>query len=163
MLEGMRRVSIVSVIAAAVVVGHLAYHLVPRRPTRQPSVATTVLPPRPWAAGPVATYMKTAAVIPPAPVIPQACRLQPPLTEADWKPMLAALRPLVERTDRRYPYLARDHREFVHRFEACGVDVRQFDDYVLVLTGFGGYWTGARFRKTPHGWIALQTEGGDIR
>jgi hypothetical protein len=163
----MRRVPIVSVIAAAVVVGHLAYHLVPvplvphRRPTwHQPVVTPTLavaLPPKPWAAGPATTYIKTA------PVLPTACRLQPPLTEADWKPMLAALKPLVERTDRLYPSLARDHREFVHRFETCGVDVRQFDDYVLVLTDFGGYWTGARFRKTSHGWIALQTEGGDIR
>jgi hypothetical protein len=162
MLEGMRRVSIVSIIAAVVVVGHLAYHLVPRhlaarRPTRQPPVLTAALPPKPWVAGPVATYIKTA------PVLPRACRLQPPLTEADWKPMLAALKPLVAREVRRYPNLASDDRAFVHRFETCGVDVRQFDDYVLVMTAFGGYWTGARFRKTPHGWIALQTDGGDIR
>jgi hypothetical protein len=156
----MRRVSIVSVIAAVVVVGHLVYHLAPRRPAWHPPVVRATfkaaLPPKPWAAGPVATYIKTA------PVIPRACQLQPPLTEADREPMLDALRPLVERMDRRYPYLTREHREFIRRFETCGVDVREFDDQILVATAFGGWWTGARFRKTPHGWIALETVGGDI-
>jgi hypothetical protein len=91
------------------------------------------------------------------------CRFQPPLTVADRKPLLDALRPLVAREEVRNPSLARDSREFLHRFEDCDVDVREFPDHVLVLTPFGGYWTGARFRKTPRGWIALQLDGGDIR
>jgi len=74
-----------------------------------------------------------------APLVAPVCELQPPLKDAG------------------------EHREFVRRFETCGVDVREFDDDVLVMTPSGGPWTGARFRKTPHGWIALQIDGGDIQ
>ncbi len=156
----MHRIPLVSVIAGCVVVGHVVPHLLaphpatPRPPATLQSLVTADLAADP-AAGP-------AGADPPSLVVP-TCRLQPPLTASDREPMLDALRPLVARTDRLYPYLAPDHREFVRRFETCDVDVRDFHDYVLVMTDFGGYWTGARFRKTPHGWIALQTEGGDIR
>jgi hypothetical protein len=36
---------------------------------------------------------------------------------------------------------------------------------VLVATHFDGHWgmwMGARFRKTPHGWTALQMDEGDL-
>ena len=99
----------------------------------------------------------------PPPLVAPACRLQAPLTEADREPMLAALRRLIAREQRRYPYLADDGRRFLRRFEACGVDVRERSDYVLVASAFGGEWLGARFRKTHRGWIALQLDGGDIR
>lgn len=147
----MHRVSLVSVIAVCIVVGHVVPHLLAPRPAtpRPPATLQSVVP-----ADPAAD---------PAPLIAPNCRLQAPLTASDRDPMLDALRPLVARTDRLHPYLARDHREFVRRFETCGVDVRNFNDYVLVMTPFGGYWTGARFRKTPRGWIALQMDGGDIR
>jgi hypothetical protein len=132
MIEGMRRVSLVSVMAAAVVVGHLAYHLLPlaRHPMRKTDAAAVALPPRPWATG----APSTATILQTARFATHTCRLQPPLTEAD--------------------------REFIERFQTCGVDVRELDDDVLVATAFGGTWTGARFRKTPHGWIALEPEAG---
>lgn len=75
----------------------------------------------------------------PAPLIAPVCELQPPLKDAG------------------------QDREFIRRFETCGVDVRELDDDVLVMTPSGGPWTGARFRKTPRGWIALQMDGGDIQ
>jgi hypothetical protein len=142
MLEGMRRVSLVSLIAAAVVLGHLAYHLVLLAPLRRPPAqpgqlgqpAAVNLPAKPWAAG---TYQAAASVLETAHLLSHTCRLQPPLSEAD--------------------------RAFIERFQTCGVDVREFDDDVLVATAFGGDLPGARFRKTPRGWIALATDGRDIR
>jgi hypothetical protein len=131
----MRRVSLVSLIAAAVVIGHLAYHLVPRRltpPAQLGNAAAVNLPPRPWAAG---THQAAVSILETARLLSRTCRLQPPLSEAD--------------------------RAFVERFQSCGVDVHEFDDD-LVATAFGPDLTGARFRKTPRGWIALET-GGDFR
>lgn len=75
---------------------------------------------------------------PASPLVAPVCELQPPLKDA------AA------------------HREFVRRFETCGVDVREFDRDLLVMTPSGGPWGSARFRKTPHGWIALQMDGAEI-
>lgn len=76
-----------------------------------------------------------APATPDAPLVVPICQLQPPLNEAD---------------------------ELVRRFETCGVGVREFHNDVLVMTPVDGWWTGARFRKTAHGWIALQMDGGDI-
>ena len=131
MIEGMRRVSLVSLIAAAVVIGHLGYHLVRPCPTQQVGTAAVGLPARPWAASAPAA----APLLETARFLARTCRLQPPLSEAD--------------------------RAFVERFQSCGVDVHEFDDD-LVATAFGPDLTGARFRKTPRGWIALET-GGDFR
>jgi hypothetical protein len=161
----MRRISIVSIvpiIAAAVMVGHVIPHLIsehrPTPPTTPPpSAAPANLPPKPWGAGSPAAPVRTAP-----PLVVRTCRLQPPLTDADWQPLLDALRPLVAREDRRAPIMARFNDDFVRRFEACGVDVLETShDYVVIATPLGGLWTGARFRKTPHGWIALQMDGGD--
>ncbi|HEY7376221.1 MAG TPA: hypothetical protein VIF57_28930 [Polyangia bacterium] len=129
----MRRVSLVSLIAAAVVIGHLGYHLVRSCPTQHPGAVAVNLPARPWAAGATAA----APLLETARLLSHSCRLQPPLSEAD--------------------------RAFIERFQRCGVAVREFDDDVLVATASGGDLTGARFRKTPHGWIALATDGRDIR
>jgi hypothetical protein len=156
MLEGMSRVSIVSSVAAAVVlIGHFAYHLTSRGAQR-PGTAQAPVTLQSAAAPPL-------PVVQTEPLVARPCRLEPPLTVADRKPMLDALRPLVAREEVRYPYLAGDARELLRRFEACSVDVHEFRDYVLVAVPLGGYWTGARFRKTPRGWIALQLDGGDIR
>jgi hypothetical protein len=161
----MRRIPMVSyfipIIAAAVLVGHVVPHLLLQRCAWQPPAdAPPSLPPKPWTAGP------TAPALPPAPpLVTRTCRLQPPLTEADWKPMLAALRPLVAREDLQFPVMASVRDEFLRRFEACGVDVFKHTDYVLVATHFDGHWgmwMGARFRKTPHGWTALQMDEGDL-
>jgi hypothetical protein len=133
MIEGMRRVSLVSVMAAAVVIGHLGNHLVHGWPTRHVGAAAVDLPPRPWAAGAPAP----APLVETAGFLSHTCRLQPPLSEAD--------------------------RAFIERFQTCGVDVREFQDDVLLATAFGRDLTGARFRKTPHGWIALATDGSDGR
>jgi len=127
MIEGMRRVSLVSVMAAAVVIGHLGYHLVHRCSTQR-VVAAVDLPPRPWAAGAPAP----APFVETADILSHTCRLQPPLSEAD--------------------------RAFIERFQTCGVDVLEFHDDVLLATAFGRDLTGARFRKTPHGWIALASD-----
>jgi hypothetical protein len=151
----MSRVSILSSVAAAVLIGHLFYHLASRG-VRSPGTAHPRAP-LPSAAEPQLPVIQTE------PPVARPCRLDPPLTVADQKPMLEALRPLVAHEEVRYPYLARDAREFLRRFEAGSVDVHEFRDYVLVATPFGGYWTGARFRKTSRGWTALQLDGGDIR
>jgi hypothetical protein len=151
----MSRVSIASSVAAAVLVGHLAYHLISREAPRLRIAQSPV--PRHSAAAVALPALQTE------PLVARPCRLEPPLTVADRKPMLDALRPLIAREEMQYPYLARDARELLRRFEACSVDVHEFRDYVLVATPFGDYWTGARFRRTPRGWVALQLDGGDIR
>jgi hypothetical protein len=124
----MRRVSMVSFIAAGIVMGHVLPHWLasrfhtPEPPTRQSVFGARAAP----------------SAEPASPLVAPICELQPPLNDG------AA------------------HREFVHRFEICGVDVRELDRDVLVSTPSGGPWSGARFRKTPHGWIALQMDGGQI-
>ena len=103
MLEGMRRVSILSsipILAAVVVIGHVVPHLMARR-DRAPQSAAAL-------SAPGVT----------APLIAPSCRLQPPLTEADRRPMLAAL-------TLRYPYLTAEHRDLFRRFQTCGVDMRR--------------------------------------
>lgn len=128
----MRRVSLVSLIAGAVVIGHLGYHLVRPCPPQRVGTAAMGLPARPW----VASAPAAAPLLETARFLAHSCRLQPPLSEAD--------------------------RAFIERFQTCGVDVHEFHDD-LVATTFGPDLTGARFRKTPRGWIALATDGGDIR
>jgi len=162
----MHRISLVSLIAAGIVIGHVAPHWLASRvhrpappPTRRSDIAD-IAHIADVAAPATPTSLATEA---PPPLAAPACRLQAPLTEADREPMLAALRRLIAREQHRYPYLADDGRKFLRRFEACGVDVRERSDYFLVASAFGGEWLGARFRKTHHGWIALQLDGGDIR
>jgi hypothetical protein len=168
----MHRISLVSLIAAGIVIGHVAPHWLVSRvhrpappPTRRSEIAeiadiADIAHIADVAAPATPTSLATEA---PPPLVAPACRLQAPLTEADREPMLAALRRLIAREQRRYPYLADDGRRFLRRFEACGVDVRERSDYVVVASAFGGEWLGARFRKTNRGWIALQLDGGDIR
>jgi len=100
MIDGMRPVSIVSFIAAVVVVGHVVPHLL--APHCCPPAAPATL----HAAGAIAT----------PPLIAPDCRLQPPLAEADRRPMLVAL-------TLRYPHLTAEHRDLFRRFQTCGVDL----------------------------------------
>ena len=104
MLEGMRRISIVSfipILAALVVLGHVVPHLMARRDHAPP---------------PHATLQSAPGVTPP--LIAPTCQLQPPLTEADRRPMLVAL-------TLRYPHLAAGQRDLFRRFQTCGVDMRR--------------------------------------
>ena len=89
-----------SSLAPAVVIGYLAYHLAPRE-SQRPGAVQAPFPPQSDAA-------RAPPAIQPAPLVARPCRLQPPLTDADRKPMLDALRPLVAREEVRYPYLSRD-------------------------------------------------------
>jgi len=98
----MRPVSIVSFIAAVVVIGHVVPHL---------------LAPRTVASGPPATLQSTVGIATP-PLIAPDCHLQPPLSEADRRPMLVAL-------TLRYPHLTAEHRDLFRRFQTCGVDVQR--------------------------------------
>jgi hypothetical protein len=75
--------------------------------------------------------------------------------------MSASLRPLVERADPKSP-MNKYEWEFFRRFEMCAVDIFDQPNYLLVAAPFGGFWQGARFRKTAHGWIALELDGGDL-
>src|SRR6185503_18034667 len=90
MLIDMHRVSLVSVIAACIVVGHVVPHLLAHR-APCPAHPHAVLVPRPAHETP--------------PLLPPTCRLEPPLAQADREPMLAALRQLIARDERRYPRL----------------------------------------------------------
>ncbi len=146
----MRRVSTVTILAAAVVAGHLAYHLLPgpapkpAAPSPEPSVPATL----------------SVAIDVPAPA-PVPCSAYAPIKPAEWKLMSASLRPLVERSALRSP-MGKYEWEFFRRFELCAVDIFDRPNYLLVAAPFGGFWEGARFRKTPHGWIALELDGGDL-
>ena len=93
----MRRISIVPLIAAAILVGHVAPHLLLNHQR---------------ASNPLAV----ATVEPPAPLVLPTCRLQAPPAADDREPMLAALRQLIARDDQRYPYLA-DNSDVLR----CGV------------------------------------------
>jgi len=91
----MHRVPLVSVIAACILVGHVVPHLLaPHRPAQR-----TVVSARPRA------VMTPRAAPETAPLLPPSCRLEPPLAQADREPMLAALRQLIARDERRYPRL----------------------------------------------------------
>jgi hypothetical protein len=103
----MRRISIVPLIAAAILVGHVAPHLLL---THQ------------RASNPIATFVALPTGSP-APLVVPTCRLQAPPTADDREPMLAALRQLIARDDQRYPYLADNSSDVVRRFEPCGVGV----------------------------------------
>jgi hypothetical protein len=146
----MRRVSTVTVLAAAVVAGHFAYHLLPGPP------------PKPAAPSPEPSVPATlsVAVDVPAPD-PVPCSAYAPIKPAEWKLMSASLRPLVEHAAADSP-MAGFEWEFLRRFELCTVDIFNRPNYLLVATPFGGFWQGARFRKTVHGWIALGLDGGDL-
>jgi len=112
----MRRVSIVSRLAALVVLGHLAYHLAPRLAPSPGAMQARV--------GPTPT---APAVVETASLIARSCRLQPPLAAqsgqsgTDPQPMLAALRQLIAREEERYPYLASNDDDLLRRFELCPV------------------------------------------
>jgi hypothetical protein len=147
----MRRVSTVTVLAAVVVIGHLVYHLRPE--PAPPSPAASAPEPSPPDTSPVAVDV-------PAPE-PVPCSAYAPIKPAEWKLMSASLRPLVERAALRSP-IGEYEWEFFRRFELCAVDIFDRPNYLLVAAPFGGFWQGARFRKTPHGWIALELDGGDI-
>jgi len=146
----MRRVSTVTVLAAAVVAGHLAYHLLPgpapkpAAPSPEPSIPATL----------------SVAVDVPAPD-PVPCSAYAPIKPAEWKLMSASLRPLVESAALRGP-MGKYEWEFFRRFELCAVDIFDRPNYLLVAAPFGGFWEGARFRKTAHGWIPLELDGGDL-
>ena len=148
----MRRVSTITVLAAAVVVGHLAYHLLLPGPASKPAA------PSPEPSAPAATSPVVVDVPAPDPV---PCSAYAPIKPAEWKLMSASLRPLVERASLGSP-MGRYEWEFFRRFEMCTVDIFDRPNYLLVAAPFGGFWQGARFRKTAHGWIALQLDGGDL-
>jgi len=99
----MRRISIVPLIAAAILVGHVAPHLLLNHQRASNPLAVATWEPLPDGA--------------PAPLVVPTCRLQPPPTADDREPMLAALRQLIARDDQRYPYLA-DNSSDVLR---CGI------------------------------------------
>jgi thiol-disulfide isomerase/thioredoxin len=149
----MRRVSLVTLLAAAVVVGHLAYHLIPK-PASQP--------PTPSALEPSSHATMPVVVDVPAPE-PVPCSAYAPIRPAEWKLMSASLQPLVETDARRSPKFAKYEWEFFRRFEICAVDIREQPNYLLVATPFDSFWTGARFSKTSRGWIALDLVGGEFR
>jgi hypothetical protein len=46
----------------------------------------------------------------------------------DREPMLDALRQLIAREEKRYPYLADNDRTILDRFDPCGVAVRGHSD-----------------------------------
>ena len=101
MLEGMRRsiVSSIPILAALVVLGHVVPHLLARRdPAPQPP----------------ATLQSAPGMT--APLIAPNCQLQPPLAEADRRPMLVAL-------TLRYPHFTAQHRDLFRRYQTCGVDM----------------------------------------
>jgi hypothetical protein len=157
----MRRFSVVSGIAAAVVAGHLGYHMAPSRPPPPVAVGPGVASPSLVLATPALVEAPPAAFdAAPSPSVP--CALQRPLTKADWKPMLDALRPLVARYELKSPDYARDYRHFVRCFELCAVNVSQTTDQVIVGCSLGDLWVGAHFRKTPGGWKALRLASGEI-
>src|SRR6188768_2571984 len=96
----MRRISIVPLIAAAIVLGHVAPHLLLTHQRASNALAT--LP----SASP--------------PLVAPACRLQaPPPAEDRGEPMLAALRQLIARDEQRYPYLADNSEDALRRLEPC--------------------------------------------
>jgi hypothetical protein len=108
----MRRLSIVPLIAAAILVGHVAPHLLAtHRRTSDP---------------PVALQFALGGESPP--LVAPTCRLQPPPAVADREPMLDALRQLIAREEKRYPYLADNDRTILGRFEPCGAVVRRHGD-----------------------------------
>jgi hypothetical protein len=98
----MRPVSIVSFIAAEVVIGHVVPHLFAPH-TRLPQPPATLQSTR-----------STLGIASP-PLIAPDCRLQPPLAEADRRPVLVALR-------LRYPGLGAERRDLFRRFDNCGPD-----------------------------------------
>jgi hypothetical protein len=103
----MRRLSIVPLIAAAIVVGHVMPHLLATRyRTSEPRIAR-----------PSAVRGESP------PLVAPTCRLQPPPAVADREPMLDALRQLIAREEKRYPYLADNDLTIVSRFDPCGVAV----------------------------------------
>jgi hypothetical protein len=113
----MRRLSIVPLIAAAIVVGHVAPHLLARHRIFDPAVARD----------PAVTRRSPLGTEGPLLVAP-TCRLQAPRAVGDREPMLDALRQLIAREEKRYPYLADNDRTMLARFEPCGVIVRRHSD-----------------------------------
>src|SRR5262245_21609567 len=147
----MRRVSLITVLAAVVVVGHLAYHLRPG-PAQQAPVASA-----PQSVAPAAV----PAVPDGPPPAPRLCSAYARIKPAEWKLMSASLKPLVERAALGSP-MAKYKWEFFRRFELCAVDIFDQPNYLLVAAPFGGFWEGARFHKTGGHWIALELDGGDL-
>jgi hypothetical protein len=103
----MRRLSIVPLIAAAIVLGHVMPHLLATRCRTSDSRTTRPSP--------------VAGESPP--LVAPTCRLQPPPAVADREPMLDALRQLIAREEKRYPTLADNDLTIVGRFDPCGVAV----------------------------------------
>jgi hypothetical protein len=108
----MRRLSIVPLIAAAIVIGHVVPHLFASHyGMSEPAVTRrSVL----RGEGPL--------------LVAPTCRLQPPAAVVDREPMLDALRQLIAREEKRYPYLADNDRTILDRFDPCGVAVRRHSD-----------------------------------
>jgi hypothetical protein len=108
----MRRLSIVPLIAAAIVVGHVMPHLLATR-------CRTSDPPGRLRSAPDSESPLLVA---------PTCRLRPPATLVDREPMLDALRQLIAREEKRYPTLADNDGTMLARFDACGVIVRRHSD-----------------------------------
>jgi hypothetical protein len=119
----MRRLSIVPLIAAAIVVGHVAPHLLASHWILDPAVARD--PAVTWdRAVTRRSPLRTESPL----LVAPTCRLQPPPAVGDREPMLDALRQLIAREEKRYPYLADNDRTMLARFEPCGVIVRRHSD-----------------------------------
>lgn len=154
----MRRVGVVPVLAAAVVVGHLAYH------RYAPRVATV---PAPAAPAPVAPAL--AAAVPSPRPEPPHCADREGLTDPEWQQMRGSLERLVAEQPKRDPDFRGIYAVLVNRFANCAVGVhRKPGDWgvrkheLFVETGLGGLWVGAHFKKTKAGWVAYAFDGGDI-
>jgi hypothetical protein len=109
MLSDMRRLSIVPLIAAAIVLGHVVPHLLVthHRMSRGRSAPAAAL--------------RLGVNRGSPPLVAPTCRLQPPPVLADREPMLDALRRLIATEEERYPYLADNDRTIAARFAPCGV------------------------------------------
>jgi hypothetical protein len=100
----MRRLSIVPLIAAAIVVGHVMPHLFASHyGMSEPAVTRR-------------SALRSEGPL----LVAPTCRLQPPPAVVDREPMLDALRQLIAREEKRYPYLADNDRTILGPFQPCG-------------------------------------------
>jgi hypothetical protein len=116
MLSDMRRLSIVPLIAAAIVLGHVVPHLLVTHHRMSLGRSAPASTPR--------FGVNRGS----PPLVAPTCRLQPPPGLADREPMLDALRRLIATEEERYPYLADNDETIAARFAPCGVAVRGRSD-----------------------------------
>jgi hypothetical protein len=147
----MRRSTMLPILAAATVVGHLAYHLATDGRDGQSDVE-----PARVIQGPL-----VKASPPPAPP-PPSCADRHPIAKSDWRPMAAALRLHLAAM----PGLAGGSFGYgllVTRLQTCLVDLDGDLTDLHAKTASGGTWFGAHFRKNDLGWTVFRLDGGDAR